>query len=123
MTTLSVDVRTPVAKDVSTSSEFRWDIDGDGFYDVKTTTPSYQFKYTYPGEYNPKVKVTHKGISTTKSLTLVVKNSLVPKATMQIIGNKIIAYNTSAGIFQTVNWYLDDTKISENKDYLLYEID
>ncbi len=95
-TRLSLDVRTPVASNVSSASEYRWDIDGDGFYDVKTTTPFYEFKYVYPGEYNPKVKVTHKGISATKSLTLVVKNSLVPKATVQIMGNKIIAYNTSS---------------------------
>jgi hypothetical protein len=118
-----LDVRTPVASDVSDKSEYRWDIDGDGFYDVKTTTPVYEFKYIYPGEYNPKVKVTYKGISATKTLTVVVKNSLIPKATIQIIGNKIIAYNVSSGVFQSVNWYLDNKKISENRDYLLYEME
>lgn len=122
ITRLSLDVRTPVSSDVSGQSEYRWDIDGDGFYDVKTTTPSYEFKYIYPGEYNPKVKVTHKGISSTKSLSLVVKNALVPKATLQMMGNKIVAYNTSSGIFQSANWYLDGKKISENKDYLISEI-
>lgn len=123
VTRLSLDVRTPVASDVSDKAEYRWDIDGDGFYDVKTTTPFYEFKYVYPGEYNPKVKVTHKGISATKTLTIVVKNSLVPKATIQMLGTKIIAYNVSSGIFQSTNWYLDDKKISDNKDYLIFEIE
>jgi len=77
----------------------------------------------YPGEYNPKVKVTHKGISSTKSLTIIVKNRLIPKAAIQIMGNKIIAYNISSGIFQSAQWYLDDKKISENKDYLISEIE
>ncbi len=75
----------------------------------------------YPGEYHPKVKVTHKGISATKSLTIIVKNSLLAKANVQMIGNKIIAYNISSGIFQSANWYLNDKKISENKDYLVFE--
>lgn len=122
MTHLSLEVRTPVSSDVSAQSEYRWDIDGDGFYDVKTTTPFYDFKYVYPGEYNPKVKVTHKGMSATKSITIEVKNSLIPKATIQMLGNKIVAYNTSTGVFQSANWYLDDKKISENKDYLISEI-
>jgi len=51
----------------------------------------------------------------------VVKNRLVPKATLQIIGNKIVAYNISSGVFQTVNWYLDNKKISENRDYLVFD--
>jgi len=123
VTRLSLDVRTPLTSDVADKSEYRWDIDGDGFYDVKTTTPFYEFKYVYPGEYNPKVKVTHKGISATKSLTIIVRNALVPKASIQILGNKIIAYNTSSGIFQSTNWYLNDKKISENKDYLIYELE
>ncbi|MEI6711670.1 MAG: hypothetical protein WCK88_05845 [bacterium] len=38
------------------------------------------------------------------------------------MGNKIVAYNTSTGVFQSANWYLDDKKISENKDYLISEI-
>lgn len=123
VTRLSLSVRTPVATDVTDKSEYRWDIDGDGFYDIKTNTPFYEFKYVYPGEYHPKVKVTHKGISATKTLTIVVKNALIPKANIQMIGNKVVAYNISSGIFQSANWYLDDKKISENKDYLISEIE
>ena len=116
-----MSVRTALESDVSDKSEYRWDIDGDGFYDIKTSTPFYEFQYKYPGEYNPKVKVTHKGISATKSLTIVVKNRLIAKATLQTIGNKLVAYNTSSGIFKNVNWYLDDKKISENRDYLVFD--
>lgn len=123
ITRLSLDVRTPVLTDVSDKSEYRWDIDGDGFYDIKTSTPTYEFKYVYPGEYTPKVKVTHKGISATKSLTITVRNTLVPKANVQVIGNKIVAYNISSGIFQSANWYIDNKKISENKEYVVTEFD
>lgn len=122
-TRLSLGVRTALDSDISDKAEYRWDIDGDGFYDIKTTTPFYEFQYKYPWEYNPKVKVTHKGVSTTKSLTIIVKNRLIPKATLQMIGNKIVAYNISSGVFQKVNWYLDDKKISENRDYLVFDVE
>ena len=47
-------------------------------------------------------------------------NRLIPLAQVQIIGDKIIAYNASTGIVQSVSWYADDVKVSENKEYLLY---
>jgi PKD repeat protein len=117
----TVDVKNALEKDITGNSEYRWDIDGDGFYDIKTAVPTYTFKYANPGEYKPKVKVTHKGLSATKSATITVTNKLVPDADIQIIGNKLIAYNTSTGIYQSIAWYADGNKISENKEYLYYD--
>ena len=42
--------------------------------------------------------------------------------TVQVIGSKIIAYNISTGIYDGASWYADDQKISENKDYLVYDV-
>lgn len=118
----SVSVRNALGQDISKVAEYRWDVDGDGFYDIKTSEPRYSYKYTIPGEYHPKVKVTHRGLSTTKSLTVNVINRLNPQAVIQVIGDKIIAYNTSTGIIQGVSWFADGKKISENKEYLVYSI-
>ena len=49
-----------IGKDITSGAEFKWDLDGDGFYDRQTTTPSTQFVYTRPGTYNTKLKVTHR---------------------------------------------------------------
>lgn len=117
----SVNVRNALGQDIANVSEFRWDFDGDWFYDTKTTEPTFTYKYTIPAEYHPKVKVTHRGLSTTKFITLNVINRLNPQAILQIIGDKIIAYNTSTGIAQSVSWYADDKKISENKEYLVFD--
>ncbi len=119
--TFDVTVEDVFKKNIADASEFRWDVDGDGFYDIKTTQPTFKYKYTTPGEYHPKVKVTHRGLSTTKSLNIKVVNRLIPQIDLQIIGEKIIAYNTSTGIFESVAWFADDKKISENKEYLYYD--
>lgn len=118
----SVNVRNALGQDISKVAEYRWDVDGDGFYDTKTSDPRFTYKYTIPAEYHPKVKVTHRGLSTTKFLTLNVINRLNPQATIQIIGDKIVAYNTSTGIVQSVAWFADGKKISENKEYLVYNV-
>lgn len=64
--------------------------------------------------------MTHRGLSTTKFITVNVTNRLIPQVQLQVIGDRIIAYNTSTGIIQGVSWFLDDVKVSENKEYLLY---
>ncbi len=66
------------------------------------------------------MKATHRGLSATKFLTIRVTNRLQPAAQIQVIGDKIIAYNTSTGVVQGVEWFADDVKISENKEYLVY---
>ncbi len=117
---LSVVAKNALGQDITNVIEYRWDVDGDGFYDIKTSENTLTYKYTVPGEYHPKVKATHRGLSTTKTLTVNVTNRLIPLAETQVIGDKIIIYNTSTGIIQNVSWYADDVKVSENKEYLLY---
>lgn len=117
---LTVTAKNALGQDITKAVEYRWDVDGDGFYDLKTTENFITYKYTVPGEYHPKVKATHRGLSTTKFLTITVTNRLIPQMQVQVIGDKIIAYNTSTGIIQSATWFADDTKVSENKEYLVY---
>lgn len=53
-----------------------------------------------------------------------VTNRIVPSMQVLVIGaEKIIAYNTSSGIFSHIEWFADDKKISENKDYIVYSLE
>jgi PKD repeat protein len=117
---LTVTAKNALGQDITKVVEYRWDVDGDGFYDIKTSENVLSYKYTVPGEYHPKVKATHRGLSTTKFITINVTNRLIPQAQIQVIGDKIIAYNTSTGIVQSVSWFADNVKVSENKEYLLF---
>ncbi len=117
---LTVTAKNALGQDITKVVEYRWDVDGDGFYDIKTTENVLSYKYTVPGEYHPKVKATHRGLSTTKFLTVTVTNRLIPQAQVQVIGDRIVAYNTSTGIIQGVSWFADDVKVSENKEYLVF---
>ena len=117
---LTVTAKNALGQDITKVVEYRWDVDGDGFYDIKTSENVLSYKYTVPGEYHPKVKATHRGLSTTKFLTVTVTNRLIPQAQVQVIGDKIVAYNTSTGIVQGVSWFADGVKVSENKEYLVY---
>lgn len=117
---LTVTAKNALGQDITKVVEYRWDVDGDGFYDIKTSENTLSYKYTVPGQYHPKVKATHRGLSTTKFLTVTVTNRLIPQAQVQVIGDKIVAYNTSTGIIQGVSWFADGVKISENKEYLVY---
>jgi PKD repeat protein len=53
-------VKDIINRDLSASSEYYWDFDGDGFYEQKGTTPTISHKYTASGTFFPKLKVRHK---------------------------------------------------------------
>ena len=89
-------------------SSFSWDFDGDGFYDTQTSTPTTTYKYRKSGEFYAKVKVKHKGISSTKNITINVSNKLVPDFEYISIGNKFIFFDSSAGQVETRTWDLGD---------------
>ena len=45
---LSVTAKNALGQDISKAIEYRWDVDGDGFYDIKTTENVLTYKYTIP---------------------------------------------------------------------------
>jgi len=97
-----------LGQSVVKDSTFSWDFDGDGFYDTQTTDPTTTYKYKKSGEFYAKVKVKHKGISSTKNITINVSNKLVADFGYISIGNKFIFFDTSAGSVDARSWDLWD---------------
>lgn len=115
-------VKNVLQNDISGKSEYKWDFDGDGFYDESGSNPTVTRSYDKPGTFNMKVKVTYKGISNTKYQTVTVKNDLRPSAEYIAIGRKFIFLNTTPGVYQTAKWNVGNgIATSENKDSFTYE--
>ncbi len=109
----TAEVRDILGQDISKDSKFSWDFDGDGFYDMETTEKSITYKYKKSGTFYAKVKVKHKGISSTKNVTMNVSNKIVPDFEYISIGNKYVFFDTSNGELDTRDWNLwDGTKTS-----------
>ncbi|USN59310.1 MAG: PKD domain-containing protein [Candidatus Peribacteria bacterium] len=84
-----------LGQDISKAATYFWDFNGDGFYDVETSTPQAKYSYPQSGSYFAKVKVKHKGFSNTRNLTVDVSNKLVANFDVVSIGNTYVFANTS----------------------------
>jgi len=93
--TFSVTARTILGTDVTNTSSYAWDFDGDGVVDKKGSNPSETFTYPNQGTYQMKVKVTSNGVTNTKYQTVTVVNELVPSVEVYKMGSKVFAINTS----------------------------
>lgn len=71
-------VRNVLGQDMTDKVEYKWDYDGDGFYDETTSAPTVKHAYQTPGSFNMKVKATYRGISNTKYQQIVVRNEIKP---------------------------------------------
>ena len=45
---LTVTAKNALGQDITKVVEYRWDVDGDGFYDIKTSENVLSYKYTVP---------------------------------------------------------------------------
>lgn len=113
--TFQASVKNIIGKDLSTDVEYKWDFDGDGFYDETTKEPTVRHKYSVPGNYNMKVKAGYRGISNTRYQQIVVRNEIVPNLEYIAVGNTYALFNTTTGVFSTVKWTVGDST-SENPD-------
>lgn len=104
----STVVKDILGQDLSKKSKYSWDFDGDGFYDVETSEQSVTYKYQKSGEFHAKVKVKHKGISSTKTVTVNVSNKILPDFDYISIGNTFVFFDTSNGELDTRDWDLGD---------------
>jgi PKD repeat protein len=52
---------------------YRWDFDGDGEFDDTTTGPQINRQYNTPGEYDVRLKVVHRGLSSSANKTVYVE--------------------------------------------------
>ncbi len=101
-------------------AEYKWDYNGDGFYEETTNTPTASHIYDKPGNFNFKIKVTYKGISNTKYQAITVKNEIVPNLEYIAIGKKFIFLNTTKGLYTKVKWSLSGTT-STTPDSFTYD--
>lgn len=124
-TSISVDQKvdfTVAAKnilgmDLAGKAEYKWDYNGDGFYEETTNTPTVSHVYDKPGNFNFKVKVTYKGISNTKYQAITVKNEIVPNLEYIAIGKKFIFLNTTKGLYSKVKWSLGDVSATTPESF------
>ena len=116
----AVSAKNILGTDLADKAEYKWDYNGDGFYEETTNTPTVSHVYDKPGNFNFKVKVTYKGISNTKNQAITVKNVIVPNLEYIAIGKKFIFLNTTKGLYTKVKWTLGDT-ISTTTDSFTYD--
>jgi hypothetical protein len=114
-------VRNAIGQDIGAkgSLEFKWDFDGDGFYDRQTAEPTASYAYGLPGQFAPKVKVSYKGVSTTQSVRVTVSNVLRPRLVPVAVGDKVVVFNTTSGFFKSASWTADGKAVSDNPGYAL----
>ncbi len=79
--------------DTLPNDAYRWDFDGDGTFDDTTSGPTVNRQFNTPGEYDIRLKVIYRGLSTSASHKVVVEaaNALPQAAfTYQIDGTKVL---------------------------------
>jgi PKD repeat protein len=113
--TFQTTVKNVIGKDLSKDVEFKWDFDGDGFYDETTSESTVKHKFSTPGNFNMKVKALYRGISNTKYQQIVVTNEIVPNLEYEAVGNTYALFNTTTGVYSKVKWTVGDST-SENPD-------
>lgn len=116
----TVAAKNILGTDLAGKAEYKWDYNGDGFYEETTSTPTVSHVYDKPGSFNFKVKVTYKGISNTKYQTITVKNKIQPNLEYIAIGKKFIFLNTTKGFYTKAKWTLGDV-ISTTPDSFVYD--
>lgn len=116
----TVTAKNILGTDLASKAEYKWDYNGDGFYEETTNTPTVSHVYDTPGNFNFKVKVTYKGISNTKYQAITVKNEIRPNLEYIAIGKKFIFLNTTKGLYTKVKWSLGDV-ISTTPDSFTYD--
>ena len=78
--------------DEFSNEAFQWDFDGDGAFDDTTSGPTVSRQFNTPGEYEVRLKVIHRGLSSTARRTVFVEptNSFPQAAfTYSVDGNRV----------------------------------
>jgi hypothetical protein len=110
-----------LGQNISKKSKYSWDLDGDGFYEKKTTTPEITTTFKKSGEIFAKVKVQHNGFSATKSITMNVASVLKPEFEYVSIGNKFVFINNSIGTYDKIEWKLGDGTVVTNAEKFIHK--
>lgn len=116
------NVKNILQQDITDKVEYKWDYDGDGFYDETTSAPSVKHTYDKPGSFNMKVKAIYKGISNTKYSQITIRNELRPNLEYYGIGSRYVFMNTTGGVYTKVKWTVG-RNTSENRDSYVVNLD
>ena len=107
---------------ISSTAKFSWDFDWDWFYEIKKSNKStITYKYKKSGTFYPKVKVTNKGFSNTRTLTVNVYNKLKADFKYISVWNKFILIDTSKWTIDKNSWDLWDGTKDEDKQNILHK--
>lgn len=85
--------------DTIPNDSYKWDFDGDGEFDDITTGPQVNRQFNTPGEYQVRLKVLHRGLSssTTKTIYVEPTNSLPQAAfTYKVNGTDVVFDSSSS---------------------------
>jgi len=79
--------------DILPNDAYKWDFDGDGEFDDVSTGPQVNRQFNTPGEYQVRLKVLHRGLSSSATKTIYVEptNSLPQAAfTYKVNGTEVV---------------------------------
>ncbi len=102
--------------DELSNTDYRWDFDGDGEFDDSSSGPQVNRQFNTPGEYEVRLKVTHRGLSTSAVKKIFVQpTQSLPQAafTYKIEGNTVIF----DGIHSRFDPDLEDTTLRFEWDF------
>ncbi|MCH8518722.1 PKD domain-containing protein [Candidatus Gracilibacteria bacterium] len=106
--TFNVSAENILNQDISGDATYHWDFNGDGFYNMQTSTPTASYVYRNSGEFFAKVKVSYRGMSSTRNVTINVTNRLRADFGYFSIGNKFIFFDMSSGQVASRQWDMGD---------------
>lgn len=97
-------------------SAYKWDFDGDGTFDDVSSGPQISRRYNVPGEFEVRLKVDLKGLSTSKTKTIYVKRltDFPEAAFVYEINNKTVKFDARNTRFDKT---LDDTSLKYSWDF------
>ena len=114
--TFVADARDPQGEEILDNS-FKWDFNGDNFFDDVSSGPTVTHRFDMPGEYEVRLKVVNRGLTTSKVRKIFVERvSRVPLAafTFTTSGRKVI--------FDAKNSKFDSS-IQNNELSLIWDFD
>jgi PKD repeat protein len=102
--------------DILPNDAYKWDFDGDGQFDDVSTGPQLSRQFNTPGEYNVRLKVIYRGLSSSAAKTIVVQQvqSLPQAAFTYTVDNKTVNFDASNSRFDP---NLEDTTLRYEWDF------
>ena len=106
--TFNVTAENILNQDISGDATFHWDFNGDGFYNMQTSSPTASYVYRNSWEFFAKVKVTYRWMSSTRNVTINVTNRLRADFWYFSIWNKFVFFDMSSWQVDSRQWDMWD---------------